>query len=52
MDATHGRGIAMLIGVNLSQNPFKTSFPVRGWKRGDISLWSFLSAIPPEAFLP
>ena len=22
----------MLIGVNLSQNPFKTSFPASGWK--------------------
>ncbi|MHC5934326.1 hypothetical protein [Nostoc sp.] len=26
------RGTALLIGVNLSQNPFKTSFPARGWK--------------------
>ncbi|QFS47754.1 hypothetical protein GXM_05246 [Nostoc sphaeroides CCNUC1] len=26
------KGTAMLIGVNLSKNSFKTSFPARGWK--------------------
>ncbi|MEH2026949.1 MAG: hypothetical protein V7K62_25875 [Nostoc sp.] len=26
------KGTALLIGVNLSANPFKTSFPARGWK--------------------
>ncbi|MEH2424122.1 MAG: hypothetical protein V7K48_25410 [Nostoc sp.] len=25
-------GGALAIGVNLSQNPFQTSFPARGWK--------------------
>ncbi|MEH2058348.1 MAG: hypothetical protein V7K97_19770, partial [Nostoc sp.] len=32
----HNEGGQDAIGVNLSQNPFKTSFPARDWERDNL----------------